>query len=267
MTDIATRSFTKHTTKNLFFKFLSLTLLISWIGQIPFALRAQKVIDFSLPFFLIYFMGLVPAIVAFFLVKGNKEHLQSLKASIVLIKVPITTVLVSILLPALCLTVAYLVNPNIKIFLSYQTIIFAIVWFIFAYGEEIGWRGLALPELSKKFSVFTSATIVGIFWCIWHYPKGLSNYYITDWSKALQGMGMFSLQILLANYILSWLYFKSNRSVFITSLFHASFNVTATIYFNMAMDIYVTSILALTVIVLLVLDRKMFFKLEEVPAN
>ena len=39
-----------------------------------------------------------------------------------------------------------------------------------ALGEEIGWRGFLVPEMSKTFSFTATALISGIVWSLWHYP-------------------------------------------------------------------------------------------------
>src|SRR5437899_10026690 len=127
--------------KNLTPKFIALTFLLSWTIHIPFALKAQKIIAFNAPTFIVWFAGLVPAVVAYLLVKRDKTRLDALKNSIVKVKVPIITLLVCILLPVLCLAVAYVANPQIKLFLSPLIAVFTVAWFILAYGEEIGWRG------------------------------------------------------------------------------------------------------------------------------
>jgi membrane protease YdiL (CAAX protease family) len=36
--------------------------------------------------------------------------------------------------------------------------------------EEYGWRGFALPHLSKKRSALTSSLIIALFWVVWHIP-------------------------------------------------------------------------------------------------
>ena len=54
---------------------------------------------------------------------------------------------------------------NIGIFIS-----MLVITLITALGEEIGWRGFALPRLQKRFNALTSALILGIFWGVWHIP-------------------------------------------------------------------------------------------------
>ncbi len=39
-----------------------------------------------------------------------------------------------------------------------------------ALGEEIGWRGFLVPELSKATSFTLTSLISGIVWSLWHYP-------------------------------------------------------------------------------------------------
>ena len=37
-------------------------------------------------------------------------------------------------------------------------------------GEEIGWRGFALPRLLEKYSALSASLILGSVWAIWHLP-------------------------------------------------------------------------------------------------
>jgi len=39
-----------------------------------------------------------------------------------------------------------------------------------ALGEEIGWRGFLVPDLSKSTSFTTTSLISGVVWSLWHYP-------------------------------------------------------------------------------------------------
>ena len=46
---------------------------------------------------------------------------------------------------------------------------------IASLGEEIGWRGVALPSLQKKYSPLISSAILGLLWAAWHLPFWVSN--------------------------------------------------------------------------------------------
>ena len=40
----------------------------------------------------------------------------------------------------------------------------------FGFGEEVGWRGFALPRFQEKFNALNSSIILTVFWAIWHWP-------------------------------------------------------------------------------------------------
>jgi len=44
-----------------------------------------------------------------------------------------------------------------------------------ALGEEIGWRGLLVPELAKRTSFTATALISGGIWAVWHTILGFSS--------------------------------------------------------------------------------------------
>jgi uncharacterized protein len=81
-------------------------------------------------------------------------------------------------------------------------------------GEEIGWRGFALPRLQERYRRVTAAAILGALWGLWH----LMMYLMAD----------VSLPILLASIVflipgsmvMSWLYNRSGGSAFIAILAH-----------------------------------------------
>jgi membrane protease YdiL (CAAX protease family) len=46
-----------------------------------------------------------------------------------------------------------------------------------ALGEEIGWRGLLVPELGKVMSPLGAAVVSGLMWSLWHFPSILWSDY------------------------------------------------------------------------------------------
>jgi membrane protease YdiL (CAAX protease family) len=86
-----------------------------------------------------------------------------------------------------------------------------------ATGEELGWRGFALPGLQKRFSPLVSAIILGLIVSGWHGLLHLvSPTGIPEWQ--------FWLLMISYSVIVTWAYNKSKGSVLIAILFHFAFN-------------------------------------------
>jgi membrane protease YdiL (CAAX protease family) len=41
---------------------------------------------------------------------------------------------------------------------------------VFPFGEEVGWRGFALPRLMKTRGPLAASVIIGVVWTFWHVP-------------------------------------------------------------------------------------------------
>ena len=86
-----------------------------------------------------------------------------------------------------------------------------------ASGEELGWRGFALPRLQKKFSALISALITGALVSGWHGLLHLvSPTGVPEWQ--------FILLITSYSVIITWAYNKSHGNVLVATLFHFAFN-------------------------------------------
>jgi uncharacterized protein len=86
-----------------------------------------------------------------------------------------------------------------------------------ATGEELGWRGFALPRLQARYSLFISALILGLLIAGWHSilhlvaPTG-----VPEWQ--------FWLILVCYSVVVAWSYNHSGGSLLIVTLFHFSFN-------------------------------------------
>jgi membrane protease YdiL (CAAX protease family) len=86
-----------------------------------------------------------------------------------------------------------------------------------ATGEELGWRGFALPGLQKRFNPLASAIILGLVVSGWH---GLLHL------VSPTGIPEWQFWLLMVSYtiIVTWAYNKSQGSVLIATIFHFAFN-------------------------------------------
>jgi uncharacterized protein len=86
--------------------------------------------------------------------------------------------------------------------------------------EELGWRGLALPLLQRRFAPLWSSLILGAFWGLWHAPSFLmSGTPQSAWSFAPFVLGVLSLSV-----IVTPLFNAAHGSVLMAALFHFQIN-------------------------------------------
>jgi len=94
---------------------------------------------------------------------------------------------------------------------------------IYALGEEIGWRGFLVPELSRVTSYFNTSLIIGLVWAVWHIPGILFMGYnngAASWYSIL----FFTIMITGLSFIMTWLRLKSG-SLWTAVILHASHNL------------------------------------------
>lgn len=87
--------------------------------------------------------------------------------------------------------------------------------------EEFGWRGFALDELQKDRSVLFASIVIGALWGLWHLPL----FGVAYSSQAGIPLGMYLLYHIPLTAIMIWLVDRSDGSLLIALLFHASINI------------------------------------------
>jgi len=92
-----------------------------------------------------------------------------------------------------------------------------------AVGEEIGWRGFLQPNMEKKYSVVSSAIIVGLLWGLWH----IGNY-----QYGIIYMIGFLLFTISASIILRILLDKTENNLLVSIIFHLSINIGFFVFFR-----------------------------------
>ncbi len=87
-------------------------------------------------------------------------------------------------------------------------------------GEELGWRGYALPRLLARFRPLPASLILGLIWGIWHVP----SFFLSGMVQAQLSLALFLLAALGMSVLVTWLFQHTGGSVLMAVLFHYMVN-------------------------------------------
>jgi membrane protease YdiL (CAAX protease family) len=87
-------------------------------------------------------------------------------------------------------------------------------------GEEIGWRGYALPRLANRFGYAGASIILGVIWALWHLPL----FFVREADTYGQSFFLYTLQVTAISVAIAWLYQRTNGSLLLTMLMHSAIN-------------------------------------------
>ena len=90
----------------------------------------------------------------------------------------------------------------------------------FQIGEELGWRGYALPRMAAKLGLPGASLLLGLIWGLWHLPQ----FFIREGDSYRQSFPVFVLGTTALSVAFAWLYARTNGSVFLTMLLHSAIN-------------------------------------------
>jgi len=199
--------------------FIGLTLLLTYAAYLLPLPAESKPILFPIV------VALLPALVSTGLSvnTGGGNSLRSLyrtikpgKLSWLLISILVgASMQVAIALMALLLRFI----PAIQVTTSPQLIALAVLTPLLALGEELGWRGYALPKLLKSNSPLSASLITGIPWALVHVSLFLPGMMFMGRPLLAQIIPIAFFSILHA-----WVFIKSGGSVLAPTLLHGVFN-------------------------------------------
>jgi len=96
-----------------------------------------------------------------------------------------------------------------------------------AIGEELGWRGYALPRLQAPLGALPASLVIGVVWAAWHLP------YFTDPSMHPLpfgiDFGLFAVLLTAEGVLATWLYNSTRGSLLATMLFHHSIHLASVV--------------------------------------
>lgn len=94
------------------------------------------------------------------------------------------------------------------------------VVFILVAGEEIGWRGFALPRLVPRFGAWGASLILGVVWAAWHVPL----FFMPGMPQFGMPIPAFMIYTVALSVVLTYLAQRTQGSVLVATLFHGAVN-------------------------------------------
>lgn len=92
----------------------------------------------------------------------------------------------------------------------------------FQSGEEIGWRGYALPLLAERIGFPRASVLLGLIWACWHVPLFFLRVPGND--EYGQSFPVWALGVTALSVAIAWLYMRTNGSLLLTMLMHSVVN-------------------------------------------
>lgn len=96
----------------------------------------------------------------------------------------------------------------------------------FGVGEEVGWRGFALPRLQQRLHPILASLVLTLLWALWHWPAFL---YRPGYSSMGPGEALgWLVSLFTGAVILTWLFNRTRGSLLAVALFHGLVDVVFT---------------------------------------
>jgi membrane protease YdiL (CAAX protease family) len=222
--------------------YILLTFLLSWLVWIPLALNDYSLLPVHLDQGIVSVLPLLgtlgPALAASLVAlrMGGKPAVKELWSQLRRWRVSWTWYAAAVLVfPVLIFVVAWiypllflgaeLPYKNLSPSTFLVTIIFLTVSVI---GEEVGWRGFALPQLQKHWSAFQASVLLGTVHTIWHLPfwTALGELRLFGWTYWILSWAW----VLALTIYLTWVMNNTGNSLFLALLLHLSLNIVMVRY-------------------------------------
>ncbi len=96
------------------------------------------------------------------------------------------------------------------------------VVFVLIVGEELGWRGYALPRLLAQRSVLAASLILGALWGTWHLP----TFFMPGAPQYGLPFSAFVFLTMAYSVLFGWVYVHTGGSVLVATLLHGAINLS-----------------------------------------
>jgi hypothetical protein len=110
--------------------------------------------------------------------------------------------------------------PRFSVASDFALLALGQVWVVL--GEELGWRGYALPRLLRLVSARVATLLLAMAWGVWHTPM----FFVSGSLQAREPVWLFAAALFAWACIHSALYLRARPSIVPNLLFHASANLS-----------------------------------------
>jgi membrane protease YdiL (CAAX protease family) len=129
-------------------------------------------------------------------------------------------------------------------FLPLLPMVFMTQVFGSSMGEELGWRGFALPRLQARQSALVASGVLGVVWGIWHLPRVWTPGAALDTA----GFGWLVVRIVLDAVLYTWIFNNTKGSLLLVLLLHTTQPVTNLFLAKVSNPLVESALTALVVI-------------------
>ena len=225
--------------------FFLLAIGLTWIFMIADALGSHGILPFRLPLPVLIAMGYMPTVAAILVARwtGGKKAVRGLLRKLLIVRVGLGWYIFAIFGLAVIYVVVILLHnflagpralpilsantpplPPLQLALSLVPM-FLVIGIV--NGEELAWRGFALPRLQAKCNALTSSLILGVIWALFHLPLFFT---VTGSSQAGWPFSSFLISTLAMSVLYTWMFNNTRGSVFMAYLFHAAANTWSQVF-------------------------------------
>ena len=224
------------TTKTFPLKYFVLAFTFTWIFWVLAALGARGAIPALPGLTVIGTFGPLVAAVIVTAQESGRTGLRSLLRQVVRWRVAPTWYGVVILGPLLIQLVAIALHVSLggqmptlgALIGALPTMVIVTVYMVIfvALGEEVGWRGYALPALQARHGALLSSLILGVLWALWHLPL----FFNSDTLYGNLPFVLFLAYLVPFTILITWVYNGTGGSVLLAILMHAVFNASSELW-------------------------------------
>ena len=218
-----------------------LVLGLTWPFMIWDALASHNVLPFRLPIPVMLMQAYMPTLAAVIVVgitKG-KAGIRALFAKLLIARVGFKWYAFAIfVIAAICMAAVLLGNqfgpspalpilsaemPSAPIALLINITVMFIVRGILN-GEELAWRGSALPQLQSKYNALVSSVILSVPFTLFHLPL------FFDPAMNMGPFTSFAIRAVALTILFTWIYNNTRGSVLLAYFMHAAFNTWTNVF-------------------------------------